>query len=145
MHTICPAYEGSVRTSWYPDIDVLKTISPHASPSAPHARPRKARPSSRTSKAGLFSFILFRRPPRPTTRPAARAVRQLGSFDFHVLEVQRARHVRARAGREQRQSAPDHEEPHAGGGEGDEARGHAAQPHAPAPFGLRPQKPERRA
>src|SRR5215218_7795231 len=59
MHTICPAYEGSVKTSWYPDIDVLKTISPHASATAPHARPRNALPSSSTSSAGLFSLSVI--------------------------------------------------------------------------------------
>src|SRR3954470_23880719 len=59
MQTICPAYDGSVRTSWYPDIDVLKTISPHASAAAPHARPRKALPSSSTSSAGLFSPVVI--------------------------------------------------------------------------------------
>src|SRR6266567_6602012 len=51
MHTICPAYEGSVSTSWYPVMAVLKTTSPSPSTSAPRARPRKERPSSRTRAA----------------------------------------------------------------------------------------------
>jgi hypothetical protein len=44
--TICPLYEGSVRTSWYPVMEVLKTTSPNAVPRAPYASPRNARPSS---------------------------------------------------------------------------------------------------
>ncbi len=37
--TIWPAYEGSVRISWYPVIAVLNTTSPTAWPIAPIARP----------------------------------------------------------------------------------------------------------
>src|SRR5437879_3159601 len=51
MHTICPAYDGSVSTSWYPVMAVLKTTSPSPTTSAPRAAPTKARPSSRTSAA----------------------------------------------------------------------------------------------
>src|SRR5712691_3681187 len=54
MQTIWPAYEGSVSTSWYPVIEVLKTTSPSPMTSAPSAAPTKARPSSRTSAAWLF-------------------------------------------------------------------------------------------
>src|SRR5688572_29716378 len=52
MVMICPEYEGSVRTSWYPVIDVLKTTSPKAVPRAPYASPRNTRPSSSISTAG---------------------------------------------------------------------------------------------
>src|SRR5688572_20867549 len=52
MVTIWPLYEGSVRTSWYPVMDVLKTTSPKAVPRAPYASPRNARPSSSMSTAG---------------------------------------------------------------------------------------------
>src|SRR6266566_8536392 len=55
MQTICPAYEGSVKTSWYPVIAVLKTTSPSPTTSAPSGAPTKARPSSRTSAANNFS------------------------------------------------------------------------------------------
>src|SRR5712691_7286807 len=51
MHSIWPAYDGSVRTSWYPVIAVLKTTSPSAATSAPSAAPTNARPSSSTSAA----------------------------------------------------------------------------------------------
>src|SRR6266550_6364923 len=51
MQIIWPAYEGSVRTSWYPVIAVLKTSSPSPTTSAPSGAPRKARPSSSTSAA----------------------------------------------------------------------------------------------
>src|SRR5260370_41777403 len=51
MQTIWPAYDGSVRTSWYPVIAVLKTTSPTPTPSAPSDSPTKARPSSSTSAA----------------------------------------------------------------------------------------------
>src|SRR6266568_1092652 len=51
MQTIWPAYEGSVRTSWYPVIAVLKTTSPSPTTSAPSGAPTKARPSSSTSTA----------------------------------------------------------------------------------------------
>src|SRR5712691_12612681 len=54
MQTIWPAYEGSVSTSWYPVIEVLKTTSPSPMTSAPSATPTKARPSSRTSAAWRF-------------------------------------------------------------------------------------------
>src|SRR5437868_197208 len=51
MQSIWPAYEGSVSTSWYPVMAVLKTTSPSPSASAPRARPRKERPSSSTRAA----------------------------------------------------------------------------------------------
>src|SRR6185436_7257773 len=51
MVTIWPAYEGSVRTSWYPVMLVLNTTSPCASPDAPAATPRYQVPSSRASVA----------------------------------------------------------------------------------------------
>src|SRR5947209_12398137 len=51
MQTIWPAYEGSVRTSWYPVIAVLKTTSPSPITAAPSGVPTKARPSSSTSAA----------------------------------------------------------------------------------------------
>src|SRR5258708_24524345 len=55
MQTICPAYEGSVRTSWYPVIAVLKTTSPSPATSAPRATPTNARPSSSTSAAWVLA------------------------------------------------------------------------------------------
>src|SRR5438309_3062719 len=55
MHTICPAYEGSVSTSWYPVMAVLKTTSPSPATSAPRAAPTNARPSSSTSAAWRLS------------------------------------------------------------------------------------------
>src|SRR5882724_10908088 len=57
MQTIWPAYEGSVRTSWYPVMEVLKTISPHASAAAAQDRPRNVRPSSNANNAGFKLFI----------------------------------------------------------------------------------------
>src|SRR6202790_1485833 len=51
MQTICPAYDGSVSTSWYPVIAVLKTTSPSPTTSAPNATPTNARPSSSTRAA----------------------------------------------------------------------------------------------
>jgi len=53
MVTIWPKYEGSVRISWYPVIEVLNTHSPAMVASAPKARPRKIEPSSRARIAGL--------------------------------------------------------------------------------------------
>src|SRR2546430_8034080 len=55
MHTIGPAYEGSVSTSWYPVMAVWKTTSPSPATSAPRGAPTKARPSSRTSAAWCLS------------------------------------------------------------------------------------------
>src|SRR3989440_1961079 len=55
MHTICPAYEGSVNTSWYPVIAVLKTTSPSPTTSAPSGTPTNARPSSNTSAACVLA------------------------------------------------------------------------------------------
>src|SRR5690348_2744563 len=55
MHTIWPAYEGSVRTSWYPVIAVLKTTSPSPTTSSPRAAPAKARPSSSTRAACVLA------------------------------------------------------------------------------------------
>src|ERR1700686_1676755 len=54
MQTICPAYDGSVSTSWYPVIAVLKTTSPSPTTSAPNAVPTKERPSSSTRAATIF-------------------------------------------------------------------------------------------
>src|SRR3981081_2799489 len=54
MQTIWPAYEGSVSTSWYPVIAVLKTTSPSPTTSAPSGTPTNARPSSSTSAANDF-------------------------------------------------------------------------------------------
>src|SRR6476660_3392008 len=54
MQIIWPAYDGSVRTSWYPVIAVLKTTSPSPTTSAPSAWPTNARPSSSTRAACLF-------------------------------------------------------------------------------------------
>jgi len=51
MVTIWPAYEGSVRISWYPVMLVLKTNSPELSPSAPAAIPSKTVPFSSASVA----------------------------------------------------------------------------------------------
>src|ERR1700682_4367209 len=51
MQTICPAYDGSVSTSWYPVIAVLKTTSPSPTTGAPSATPTNARPSSSTRAA----------------------------------------------------------------------------------------------
>src|SRR5438270_7084680 len=55
MQIIWPAYEGSVRTSWYPVIAVLKTTSPSPMKSAPSGAPTKERPSSSTRAAYDFS------------------------------------------------------------------------------------------
>ena len=49
---ICPAYDGSVMISWYPDIAVLKTTSPATTPfsdRAPMAQPSYTSPSDKTS------------------------------------------------------------------------------------------------
>src|SRR5580700_593008 len=46
--TICPKYDGSVRTSWYPDRVVVNTASPTATPRAPYVSPRNTIPSART-------------------------------------------------------------------------------------------------
>src|SRR6476659_4359457 len=51
MHTSWPLKDGSVLTSWYPVIVVVKTTSPAESVSAPNPRPRKTRPSARASAA----------------------------------------------------------------------------------------------
>src|SRR5688572_325958 len=85
--TICPLYEGSVRISWYPVIDVWKTTSPSDVPDAPKARPVKTVPSSSASLAtrsddtdsGLFAAFIGRRiiaiPDRPAMHLVARANR----------------------------------------------------------------------
>src|SRR4029453_9251865 len=65
MHTICPLYEGSVSTSWYPLIAVLNTTSPTASPRAPSGSPPKMRPSA-TAEAAATP----RRPPAGAQRLA---------------------------------------------------------------------------
>src|ERR1700693_766964 len=71
MHTICPAYEGSVSTSWYPVIAVLKTTSPSPTDSAPSASPTNALPSSST-RAAVFFWAPCARPAfwAPCARPA---------------------------------------------------------------------------
>src|SRR5580704_819436 len=51
MQTSSPLYDGSLTTSSYPVIAVLKTTSPTASPIAPNARPRNTRPSANASIA----------------------------------------------------------------------------------------------
>src|ERR1700704_1101949 len=70
MQSTWPAYDGSVRTSWYPVIAVLKTTSPSPTTSAPRASPTNALPSSSTKAAKgflagndhrLVDAIVFRR------------------------------------------------------------------------------------
>jgi hypothetical protein len=51
MVTSCPWYEGSVRTSWYPVIAVVKTASPVVTPRAPKGRPSNVVPSASTRYA----------------------------------------------------------------------------------------------
>src|SRR5229473_5085855 len=48
---ICPAYDGSVKISWYPVIAVLKQTSPTACPAAPMPRPQNTVPSANTRAA----------------------------------------------------------------------------------------------
>src|SRR6266705_7020250 len=55
MIMICSRYEGSVRSSGYPIIDVLKTTSPEASVGAPKPFPRRIVPSSRANTAARLS------------------------------------------------------------------------------------------
>src|SRR6266853_391518 len=52
MTTICPAYEGSERTSWYPVMQVLITTSPLAWVAWPPRSPNTVKPSSRTRTTG---------------------------------------------------------------------------------------------
>src|SRR3979411_1471862 len=52
MTTICPAYEGSESTSWYPVMQVLITTSPEAGAACPPRSPKTVKPSSRTSTIG---------------------------------------------------------------------------------------------
>src|SRR5438445_12204915 len=52
MTTICPAYEGSERTSWYPVMQVLITTSPVARVARPPRSPSTVKPSSRTRTIG---------------------------------------------------------------------------------------------
>src|ERR1700677_3384186 len=54
MATIWPRYDGSVRISWYPVIDVLKQTSPLAVSGAPNDWPRQILPSSRARRAELM-------------------------------------------------------------------------------------------
>src|SRR3981081_3230182 len=54
MHSIWPACEGSVKTSWYAGIAVLNTPPPSPPPAAPRAVPTTPRPSSSTRAACLF-------------------------------------------------------------------------------------------
>src|SRR5215203_2021293 len=59
--TICPAYDGSVSTSWYPVMLVLNTTSPRAMPWAPAAVPRYTVPFSNARTASMNLFSLQRR------------------------------------------------------------------------------------
>src|SRR3979411_46148 len=52
MTTICPAYEGSESTSWYPVMQVLITTSPEAWVACPPRSPSTVKPSSRTRTIG---------------------------------------------------------------------------------------------
>src|SRR3954470_11201671 len=52
MTTACPAYDGSVQTSWYPVCDVFTTRSPPDDTGAPNAMPGNTVPSSSASSAG---------------------------------------------------------------------------------------------
>src|SRR6202162_3956973 len=52
MTTICPAYEGSESTSWYPVMQVLITTSPVAWVAWPPRSPNTVKPSSRTRTIG---------------------------------------------------------------------------------------------
>jgi len=61
MQTTWPTYDGSVRISWYPVIEVLKTTSPDASPVAPSEVPSKVVPSA---SARMAFFIDPPCPPR---------------------------------------------------------------------------------
>src|SRR2546428_9238539 len=56
MTTIWPAYEGSDRTSWYPDMQVLMTTSPLACVARPPRSPTSTNPSSsrRTIGSGML-------------------------------------------------------------------------------------------
>src|ERR1700677_3228867 len=56
MATIWPRYDGSVRISWYPVIDVLKQTSPLAVSGAPKDWPRQTLPSSRARRAELMAL-----------------------------------------------------------------------------------------
>ena len=55
--TICLAYDGSVKISWYPVIPVLKQTSPNVFPIAPNALPKNVAPSSSIRIAGKFFDI----------------------------------------------------------------------------------------
>ena len=55
QHTACPAYDGSVRTSRYPAMDVLNTISLMISLSAPMCVPSNTVPSSKIKNAFILS------------------------------------------------------------------------------------------
>src|SRR5207248_8244925 len=52
MTTIWPAYEGSDKTSWYPDMQVLMTTSPLACVARPPRSPTSTNPSSSRSTIG---------------------------------------------------------------------------------------------
>src|SRR5258708_7401587 len=52
MTTICPAYDGSESTSWYPVMQVLITTSPLAWVAWPPRSPSTVKPSSRTRTIG---------------------------------------------------------------------------------------------
>src|SRR5450759_495728 len=56
MVTICPAYDGSVRTSWYPVMQVLNTTSPPVSPGAPAPSPSYQTPFSSARVAFIMCF-----------------------------------------------------------------------------------------
>ena len=71
MATICPKYEGSVSTSWYPLMDVLKHISPVTVAMAPNASPQKIRPSSSARIAVMIErtfYLLGQSPANPKER-----------------------------------------------------------------------------
>src|SRR6202162_1874897 len=60
MTTICPAYEGSESTSWYPVMQVLITTSPVAWVAWPPRSPSTVNPSSRTRtiESGMLHHAL---------------------------------------------------------------------------------------
>src|SRR5881398_3230834 len=78
MVTSCPVYDGSVRTSWYPVIEVLNTTSPNAVPAAPYTSPWKVRPSSSISTAGS-----------PTPVSSRNVVQVLGRRGFAAATIYR--------------------------------------------------------
>src|ERR1700693_2273250 len=63
MTTICPAYDGSESTSWYPVMQVLITTSPVAWVAWPPRSPSTVNPSSRTRTMGSG---MLHPPPSPS-------------------------------------------------------------------------------